>query len=85
MLMPEILNTGKSTSGIIAVAGMGITSVVHHMAIRRAIAAVYHPSWLNPSGEGLIIIITKSNNPLPIPVSLFVTGGLSTFLPELLF
>ena len=57
---------GNSTSGRIAVAGIGIASVIHQNAIKTATAAVRQPSTDRPSGAGNTSIAT---NPAAPPMS----------------
>ncbi len=56
-------STGNKTTGKSAVAGMGIASLIHHVAIRRATAVVFHASGPIPSGAGKSKTRIKSNGP----------------------
>jgi hypothetical protein len=67
-LIVVIFNTGNSTIGISAVTGIGNASVIHHMPIRLATAAVYQPSFERFAGEGLIIMPIKTSNPTIRPI-----------------
>lgn len=58
---------GNRTIGSSAVAGIGIASVTHHVAISTPTAATLHPETLSPSGGGIISIIKKIKNPIVSP------------------
>jgi hypothetical protein len=60
---------GKIMIGRRDVAGMGIASVIHHMAIQVVPASTARPSAERPEGRKKIRINTNSNGPRTNPTS----------------
>ena len=50
------------------VAGTGIASVAHQVAIKAATATTCQPAWLKPSGAGLRRMAVKRIGPTARPI-----------------
>ena len=64
---PNTPKRGKSANGSRAVAGKGIASVAHQIAIRKTTAKVRQASILNASGAGEISIPKNTKMPIKKP------------------
>ena len=59
---------GINTSGNSAVAGIGIVSAIHHVAISAATPAVIQAATVMPSGGGNTQVVNKANGPTKAPI-----------------
>lgn len=71
---------GNSTSGSSAVAGIGIASVSHQIAIRVATAAVLQPNGSSPGGAGRSNITRETAGPAQSPMRLARPGWASSIV-----
>jgi len=62
-LMGAMPKTGNRTMGSSEVAGMGMASVIHHIAISKTTAVVLHASGSIPFGTGINNTKTNNNGP----------------------
>jgi len=80
-----ILKKGNSTMGSMAVAGMGMASVIHHVAMRAVTAAQYMAVCDMPCGRGSTQISRNRTGPRIKPTSFVLSNIILSLmrLPEL--
>ena len=62
-LMGAMPKMGKRTMGNSEVAGIGIASVIHQVAMSKTTPMVFHASGFIPSGTGINKTNTNNNGP----------------------
>ncbi len=77
-----IPKTGNNTIGSSAVAGMGIASLIHQVAISKTTAVVFHASGSIPEGTGNNRAIIKNKGPRYRPAWVKFIFTINPFLYE---
>lgn len=71
----EICKRGKNATGRRDVAGMGMASVIHQVAMRSAMAAIFWASGVIPAGVGTMKRMAKMRGPRKRPTPERVAYG----------